>query len=1033
MTAARCPRCHSLLAPGLEGLCSLCLLRAALSEPLPVEEQIGPYRIVRMIGEGGMGAVYLAEQDEPIQRAVALKIIKLGMDTREVIAHFEMERQALALMEHPNIARVYEAGANSRGRPYFVMEFVDGIPITEYCDRKRLTVGQRLELFVEVCQGVRHAHQKGVIHCDLKPSNILVAEPDGRPTPKIIDFGLARALERRLGQYTLFTELRALVGTPEYMSPEQAAGEGQLDTRTDVYALGVLLYELLAGALPFASARLRHMALDETCRAIREETPPHPVQRLLALGPAAEGVAARRNTDVKGLCRQLRGDLTWITRQAMEKDPARRYGSAAELCSDVLHHLHYEPVSAGPERPIYLLRKFVRRHWTLAAATIAGIGCIAAAAFTSTILYARAERARITAERRQYAATINAAALEIRAGDPTGARHQLQQCPPSLRGWEWRHLMFRTDPSARALRASGSFPHSPYASHFGFRGDGTVVWHTETSVEEWSAEGAHRSHGGLNAVLAVDDDGLRAVSRNPDGGLTVYSLIPFQAIATLGTGKHVIDSAAFEPGGDRLAAGSEDGWLQVWEIPNGQQGFEIPAHTGRITCVRFTSDGRSIGTAARDNRIRLWDAASGQLRATLGEAPFAWTFDLNANASWIVYPVREGRSWALDSQVRLQENATGKLLHGYPSPPDVTAIAFNPTLYGRQYGFVSSDGELRLCEEALGCTVMRRETHERLNSVAFNPDGTLVYTGAESGEVRAWDTQTRGGAVLPLGASAVALAPLAPRAFLAASNVSGTGWLDAIPERGAVPLRGWKIDGEEIDAVTANRDGSLIATASSDRAVRLWTHDGQLVRTLAGRNERITALAFSPDGKLLAIVFADAKVRLCEVASSREIAVVAHIAPVKAVNFSPDGTLLAAASGRALELWDTVRHRIVRSFSMEPVMATTVLFSPDGRSIAAGGEDGAIRVWNVHSGKQVSRMTGHESAILSLAFTPDGSRLASGAADQTVRIWDAASHEPLLVLSGQGSSVSSLLFSSDGERLISAGSATPMRLWETGH
>jgi len=1028
MTGTQCPTCRATLAAGLEGLCSRCLLRAALSEPLPAEQQIGPYRIVRLIGEGGMGAVYLAEQDEPIHRTVALKIIKLGMDTREVIARFETERQTLALMDHPNIARVYEAGANGRGRPYFVMEFVEGTPITEYCDRKRLAIRQRLELFAQVCHGVEHAHQKGVIHRDLKPSNLLVAEIDGRPVPKIIDFGLARALERRLGEHTLFTELGTLVGTPEYMSPEQAAGDGQLDTRTDVYALGVLLYELLTGALPFESARLRHLRLDEICRVIRQEEPPQPAQRLMSLGDAAEKIAACRNAGVGVLRRQLRGELTWIAQKALEKDPARRYGSAADLCSDVRRHLQNEPLSAGPQRPIYRLRKFVRRHWTLTAATVAGVACLTAAAFASTILYLRAETARITAVRHEYAAAISAAALDIRAGDPTRARHRLSECPRDLRGWEWRHLMYRTDPAVLALKAGGGFPHSPYASHFAFRGDGTVVWHTETSIEEWTAEGAHSSHPGLSAVLALDDDGLRAACRNADGRLTVYSLVPFQAIATLDAGKHVAGSAAFEPGGDRLAAGSGDGWLQVWQISTSRVRFALPAHAGAISSVRFTSDGRSIGTAGRDNRILLWDAATGRRRATLVNAPFAWVFDLNADARRLAYPVREGLAWESDSRVRLQETA-GKLLHSYPAPAEVTAIAFDPTLFGWGYAFVSGDGDLRLCGEGADCTVLRYQTRERLNSVAFNPDGSLIYTGSESGEVRAWDTQSRGGTYLPFGAPVDAFTLLPPGKVVIALNAGGTSFLRVLPERGSAGPVVVKIHGAAIHAVAASRDGSRIAGGSDDGLVRLWTGEGRLLRTLPGHTGPIASLAFSPDGTLLASASADATVRLDEVDSATQIAVLAHADPVNAVRFNRGGTLLATASGSTVRLWDVRRRRIVRSFSLTPAAATSLLFSPDGRRIFAGGSDGAIRAWNVRSGQEVGRMT-HESAILSLAFNPDGSRLASGSADQTVCVWDADSYEPLLVLTGQTGAVHAVLFSSDGGRLMSAG-AGPMRIWET--
>jgi non-specific serine/threonine protein kinase/serine/threonine-protein kinase len=324
---------------------------------------LGPYRLLRRLGEGGMGEVWLAEQTAPIRRNVALKLIKAGMDTRQVVARFDAERQALALMDHPTIARVFDAGETPRGLPYFAMEYVQGEPITAWCDRHRLPMLERLDLFIQVCEGVQHAHQKGVIHRDLKPSNVLIAEQDGRPVPKIIDFGVAKAIGRRLTERTMFTELGVLIGTPEYMSPEQAALMGaDIDTRTDVYALGIILYELLVGVLPFDRADLREAGFDEILRRIREVDPPRPSTRIGAMGEGTTESARNRSTDPGRLMSLLKGDLDWITMRALEKDRARRYGSPSELASDVRRHLHHEPVAAGPPSAGYRAKKFVRRH-----------------------------------------------------------------------------------------------------------------------------------------------------------------------------------------------------------------------------------------------------------------------------------------------------------------------------------------------------------------------------------------------------------------------------------------------------------------------------------------------------------------------------------------------------------------------------------------------------------------------------------------------------------------------------------------------
>src|SRR5437879_3763161 len=333
----------------------------------PISERpgtvIGPYKLLQQIGEGGMGTVFMAEQTQPVQRKVALKLIKSGMDSKQVIARFDAERQALAMMDHVNIARVFDGGATDNGRPYFVMELVDGVPITKYCDDNHLTPRERLELFVPVCQAIQHAHQKGIIHRDIKPSNVMITLYDGKPVPKVIDFGVAKATEQKLTERTLFTQYGAMVGTLEYMSPEQAEMSALgVDTRSDIYSLGVLLYELLTGGTPLSRKRVREAAYGEILRMIREEEPPRPSTRLSDSGEALASISAQRHMEPAKLTKLMRGELDWIVMKTLEKDRNRRYQTANGFAADVQRYLNDETVQACPPSAGYRFRKFARRN-----------------------------------------------------------------------------------------------------------------------------------------------------------------------------------------------------------------------------------------------------------------------------------------------------------------------------------------------------------------------------------------------------------------------------------------------------------------------------------------------------------------------------------------------------------------------------------------------------------------------------------------------------------------------------------------------
>jgi eukaryotic-like serine/threonine-protein kinase len=410
--------------------------------------RIGPYKLLQKIGEGGMGTVYLAEQEKPVRRRVALKVIKPGMDTEQVVARFDAERQALAIMDHNNIAKVFDAGATESGRPFFVMELVNGIPITDYCDGAKLSPRERLDLFIPVCQAIQHAHQKGIIHRDIKPSNILVTLHDGKPVPKVIDFGIAKAISQRLTERTMFTQFGAVVGTLEYMSPEQAEMSGMdIDTRTDVYALGVVLYELLAGTTPLQRTSLREAAFAEILRRIREEDPPKPSKRLSESGENLASISAHRKTEPLRLTKLVRGELDWIVMKALEKDRGLRYATANGFAQDIQRYLEGDPVEACPPSAPYKLRKFARKHRAALATVGAFALLLVAGAGVSAGLAVRADRERARAVKAENSAKdqqVRAQEREQMAIDAVRRYGDVVRETPEL----------RNDPGLAKLRAT---------------------------------------------------------------------------------------------------------------------------------------------------------------------------------------------------------------------------------------------------------------------------------------------------------------------------------------------------------------------------------------------------------------------------------------------------------------------------------------------------------------------------------------------------------------------------------------------------
>jgi len=961
--------------------------------------------------------VYVAEQEEPVRRKVALKVIKAGMDTRAVVARFEAERQALALMDHPNIAKVLEAGATETGRPYFVMELVRGLRITDYCDRNHLPTRERLDLFIQVCRAVQHAHQKGIIHRDLKPSNILVTVNDGVAVPKVIDFGIAKATEGRLTDKTVYTELHHFLGTPAYMSPEQAALTSvDIDTRSDIYSLGVLLYELLTGGTPFDQQELLKAGLDAMRQTIRTKEPPRPSTRLSTLGAAdLAGVAQARRSELPKLIHLLRGDLDWIVMKCLEKDRARRYETANGLARDIERHLDNEPVVARPASSVYRLQKLVRRNKLAFAASGAVAATLVLGLGVSTWLFIRESKAHeraLAAERTQSRlreAAQTAQANEAQEHRRAEARAYVADMHLAQEAWEQNNVRGLRE----LLDETAAYP---------ARGFEWYYWQRQMHLERMTLRG----HVGEVDSVAFSPDGQRIATCSWDRTVKVWDAASGKELLTLKGHKSNINSVAFSPDGRRIVTGSNDPTAKVWDAASGTNLLTLKGHTNDVGPVAFSPDGQRIVTGSMDRTARVWDAGSGrELLILNGHSNTVNSASFSADGKWIV-------TASDDDTAKVWDAASGHELRTLRTGSPVNWAAFSPD--GRRIVAGLEDGTAKVWDAASDNPLLTLRAHSTdIFSVAFSPDGQRIVTGSGDKTAKVWDAASGQELRTLRGHTArvtsVAFSPDGQRIVTASFDQTAKVW-DAAIGKEPLTLKGhtnW------IKTVRFSPDGKRIATSSSDGSAKVWeVASGKVLLTLERHRGTINGLAFSPDGRRIVVGSRDGTVEGCQAADGKELFTFeAHGTNVSSAAFSPDGRRFVTASNdRTAKVWDAASGTNLLTLKGHRDMILSVDWSPDGRRIATASYDGTAKVWDAASGVDLLTLTGHSTVVYVAVFSPDGRRIATGGMDATAKVWDAASGKELLTFKGHSAEVSGVAFSPDGQRIVTSSADGTAKLWD---
>lgn len=972
-------------------------------------DQVGPYTLLQQIGEGGFGMVYRAQQLQPLCRVVALKLLKPGVDTRQVIARFEAERHTLALMEHPNIARILDAGATKSGNPYFVMELVDGISIKDFCQRERSTIGERLRLFVEACLAINHAHLKGIIHRDIKPSNVLVMSDNGQPVVKVIDFGIAKALGSHDSQVTLMTADRQLVGTPMYMSPEQATfNPVDVDIRSDIYSLGALLYEMLTGVNIFDFKSTNPLVHNELLQLIQHQDPLKPSGRIrkLELHKRLE-IAVERQLKPSELERQIRPELDWIVMKALNKQPVFRYQSASELAADVQRFLNHQPVEACPSSSFYIAKKYLSRH-KLASATSALIAVILFAATGISLWLANESRAakllsdqhlevayraqREVMERGQelrkmlYALEMTAAWQFWRAGDSRAAQQALQHHLPSdgnedHRGFAWHYLNYTL--SHELLSMAGN----------------------ESPILE----------------VAVSPDNRWIASCDRGGHILIYNLDTGAKLQDLQYASKEVTSVVFSPDSRWLATAGQDSRIHVWHTTDWREKRSFGEHDGTITSIAWSPDGQAIASAGRDQSVRIWDPHTGECIQTFS--------NLNDVVRCVTWSPDGKRLAAADGPtVRLWETQTWQLQKQWHDQPDsLHSLAFSPD--GRQLAAAGYGIDIWVYDVERLVASSRLETRsDHIRWLAFSPDnlhlvagsflrGPLIWRRKGLGFERVFSTNHVDDE-LPC----LAFADQGRKLVTASAVTQLVSVLDFTRLFG---VRRQLLDNR---LVARNLEHDRLASVAADGSICFSSfQSGQLLGTLTGTTQPLGAAAFSDAADKLAT----ASQHEISIWDAQQAMLLRRMPdapwPVQRLLFSPLGNLLACGDERGnVQLLEVSTGRVRSDFKSTGYAGANFAFSPDESLLAHSLENPfKIQVWSTLDAKLQVELT--TRAINGLQFSPDG-KLLIGSSERGIEIWSIADRA-LVASLAHSTRVTGIDVSADGRTLASMDIDQRVRLW----